>query len=57
MCATKISLKYMVAKRLSFVLFTTLFCRVAFCGEIHDAAKSGDLDKVKALLMTILNWQ
>jgi hypothetical protein len=23
---------------------------LAFCGEIHDAAKSGDLEKVKALL-------
>jgi ankyrin repeat protein len=28
-----------------------LACRIpAFCGEIHDAAKAGDLAKVKALL-------
>jgi ankyrin repeat protein len=26
------------------------WCSFAFCGESHDAAQSGDLDKVKALL-------
>ena len=35
---------------ISLLLFTTLLCRPAFCGEIHDAAKRGDLEKVKALL-------
>jgi len=32
------------------LLLTTLLCRPAFCGEIYDAAKAGDLEKVKALL-------
>ena len=36
----------------SLLLLTTLLCRPAFCGEIHDAAKNGDLEKVKALLKT-----
>jgi ankyrin repeat protein len=32
------------------VLFATLLCPPAFCGEIHEAAKAGDVEKVKALL-------
>jgi ankyrin repeat protein len=37
--------------RLSVCLFVTLvWCGFAFCGEIHDAAGKGGLDKVKALL-------
>jgi uncharacterized protein len=36
---------------LAAVLLITLVCSTpAFCGEIHDAAKKGDLAKVKALL-------
>jgi|WetSurMetagenome_2_1015567.scaffolds.fasta_scaffold227540_2 ankyrin repeat protein len=36
---------------LSLALLATLGCSFpAFCGEIHDAAKAGDLAKVKALL-------
>ena len=36
------------------VLVALAWGSVAFSGEIHDAAQSGDLDKVKVLLMTIL---
>jgi|HubBroStandDraft_6_1064221.scaffolds.fasta_scaffold759160_1 ankyrin repeat protein len=35
---------------LSLLLLATLLGHPAFCGEIHDAAGSGDLEKVKALL-------
>src|ERR1017187_5732369 len=35
---------------LAAITFIALLCRPAFCGEIHDAAKFGDLAKVKALL-------
>jgi ankyrin repeat protein len=35
---------------LSLLLLNTLLCCPAFCGEIHDAARDGDLEKVKALL-------
>ncbi len=35
---------------ISLILLSTLLCRPALCGEIHDAAQSGDLAKVKALL-------
>ena len=31
-------------------LFALTWSSLAFCGEIHDAAKAGDLAKVKALL-------
>ena len=31
-------------------LLALAWSTVAFCGEIHDAAKAGDLDKVKELL-------
>ncbi len=31
-------------------VLTVAWCGIALCGEIHDAAKSGDLNKVKALL-------
>ena len=41
---------FMKTKILSLLLLTSLLCRPAFCGEIHDAAKSGDLEKVMALL-------
>ena len=37
--------------RLAAVLLVALaLSSLAFCGEIHDAAKAGDLEKVKALL-------
>jgi len=32
------------------MLIVLFWNSVAFCGEIHDAARSGDLEKVKALL-------
>jgi hypothetical protein len=34
------------------LLFTLVLSIPAFCGEIHDAAKAGDLAKVKQLLQT-----
>jgi ankyrin repeat protein len=38
-------------KKFAVVILAVLICtRLAFCGEIHDATKSGDLEKVKALL-------
>jgi len=40
----------MVANCLLFLLLTALFCRPALCGQIHDAAQSGDLAQVKELL-------
>ena len=40
----------MKTKIFSLLLLTTLLCRLAFCGEIHDATRDGDLAKVKALL-------
>lgn len=37
--------------RCAAVMLVALACStLAFCGEIHDAAKAGDLEKVKALL-------
>jgi ankyrin repeat protein len=37
--------------RLAIVTLIALACSTpAFCGEIHEAAKAGDLAKVKALL-------
>ena len=32
------------------MLFALAMTMPAFCGPIHDAAKSGDIEKVKALL-------
>ena len=32
------------------MLVALVWSSLAFCGEIHDAAKDGDLEKVKALL-------
>jgi hypothetical protein len=37
-------------KLLAVTLVALAWGNLAFCGEIHDAAKAGDLDKVKALL-------
>ena len=34
----------------TFTIVTLAWSSLAFCGEIHDAAKAGDLEKVKALL-------
>ncbi|MGP8200312.1 MAG: ankyrin repeat domain-containing protein [Limisphaerales bacterium] len=34
----------------SLLLFTTLLCRPAFCGEIHDTARDGDLERIRTLL-------
>jgi uncharacterized protein len=33
------------------ILLTLAWSSVAFCGEIHDAAKSGDLARVKSMLL------
>jgi ankyrin repeat protein len=37
-------------KLLTVMLVALIWSSLAFCGEIHDAAKAGDLEKVKALL-------
>ena len=50
MDTTRINVKYMAEKCLSFLLLAGLLCRPALCGEIHDAANEGNLEKVKALL-------
>jgi cytohesin len=39
-----------ILRRAAVMLVTLSWSSFAFCGEIHDAAKSGDLEKVKALL-------
>ena len=39
-----------IPHRVAVMLFVMVWSIPAFCGEIHDAAKSGDLEKVKALL-------
>jgi ankyrin repeat protein len=36
--------------RLAVLMVVLAWSRLAFCGEIHDAAAKGDLEKVKALL-------
>ena len=36
--------------RASVLLFTLVLSGFAFGGEIHDATKAGDLERVKALL-------
>jgi ankyrin repeat protein len=42
---------YLMKTSIIFILLLgILLCRPGFCGEIHDAAKSGDLEKVKELL-------
>jgi len=37
-------------KLATVTLVTLVWSSLAFCGEIHDAAAAGDLEKVKALL-------
>jgi ankyrin repeat protein len=37
-------------KLVAVTLIALAWSSLAFCGEIHDAAKSGDLEKVKTLL-------
>ena len=39
-----------IPRRAAVMLFALAWSSLAFCGEIHDAAQSGDLEKVKALL-------
>ena len=39
-------------RRAVVILGAMFWISLAFCGEIHDAAKDGDLEKVKALLKT-----
>jgi ankyrin repeat protein len=44
---------YSRAFRLATIVFVALaFSSLAFCGPIHDAARKGDANKVKALLQT-----
>jgi ankyrin repeat protein len=40
-----------ILRQAAFTLFALAWSNLAFCGEIHDAAKSGDLEKIKALLI------
>lgn len=42
--------KLSILRRPAILLVALAWSSVAFCGEIHDAAKSGDLEKVKILL-------
>jgi serine/threonine-protein phosphatase 6 regulatory ankyrin repeat subunit B len=44
------SITAMKTLTVSLMLVAMLICRSSFCGEIHDAAKGGNLEKVKALL-------
>ena len=39
-----------ILRRAAVILVALLWTGPAFCGEIHDAAKNGNLEKVKALL-------
>jgi len=39
-----------ILRRVAILPVTLAWCSLAFCGEIHDAAKAGDLEKVKTLL-------
>ncbi len=39
-----------ILRRAAVILVTLAWSSLAFCGEIHDAAKVGDLEKVKALI-------
>ena len=39
-----------IPRRAAVMLVALAWSSLAFCGEIHDAAKDGDLEKVKALL-------
>ncbi len=39
-----------ISRRALVVLVALVWSSVAYCGEIHDAAENGDLEKVKALL-------
>ena len=41
---------YPIPRRVAVVLVALVWSSLAFGGEIHDAAKGGDLAKVKALL-------
>src|SRR5476649_2404567 len=41
---------FQIFRRAAVTLVALVWSCLAFCGEIHDAAKSGDLAKVKALL-------
>ena len=39
-----------VPRRAAVLLVVLAWSSLAFCGDIHEAAKAGDLEKVKALL-------
>ena len=41
---------YQISRHAVVILFVIAWSNLAFCGEIHEAAKVGDLEKVKALL-------
>ncbi len=40
----------LISRRVAVTLVALACSNLAFCGEIHDAAESGDLEKVKTLL-------
>ncbi len=43
--------RWFILRRAGIVLFALALSSLAFCGEIHDAAKAGDLEKVRTLLL------
>jgi ankyrin repeat protein len=45
-----------IRRRAAVLLVLLVWSSRAFGGEIHDAAKRGDLEKVKALLKANPNW-
>jgi ankyrin repeat protein len=44
------SFHYPILRRTAAMLLVLLWGSIAFCDEIHDAAKKDDLEEVKALL-------
>jgi hypothetical protein len=59
MIAMRIKLKRKLATCLSFLLLATAFCRPAFCGEIHDAARIEGLGGAQSAVLqaTLLHQQ
>ena len=46
-----------ILRRATVMLVALAWSSLAFCGEIHNAAKSGDLEKVKTLLKANPDFQ
>src|SRR5271155_441505 len=40
----------LISRRAAILIAALAWSSLAFCGEIHDAAQNGDVEKVKALL-------